>query len=369
MDSPAVIKVIIAGGGTGGHLYPGIALAEEIEKRWKARILFVGTNYGLENKIIPKTHYEFKKIWMRGLQRKMNLGNLLFPIRLIVSLVQCIFIIIMFRPNVIIGTGGYVSGPALMMGIALRVPTIIQEQNSFPGLVNRLLGKWVKQVHVTYEASLRYFKKQSNIFVSGNPVRGDLNKVEKGQALKKFNLQKDKSTLFIFGGSQGAHAINMLILKSLERLMVHPKLQILWATGPNDFELVAAKCQRFEDRIAPQPYIDDMASAYAASDLVLGRSGASTLSEITICGLPSILIPFPYATAGHQKYNARALEKGGAAIVISEKALTEEALIKEIFELLDNRNRRMAMAAAARQLAKPKAAKEIIDKIGDLISV
>ncbi|MFQ6115976.1 MAG: glycosyltransferase, partial [bacterium] len=219
MDSLATIRVIIAGGGTGGHLYPGIALAEEIEKRWKAKILFVGTNYGIENKVIPKTHYEFKKIWLRGLQRKMNIGNLLLPLRLLVSLIQCTFLIVTFRPNLVLGTGGYVSGPALMMGIALGVPTIIQEQNSFPGLVNRLLGKWVNQVHVTYEASLPYFKKQPNVFVSGNPVRGSFTKVERKKALNKFNLKKDKSTLFIFGGSQGAHAINMQVLNCLERLM------------------------------------------------------------------------------------------------------------------------------------------------------
>lgn len=367
MDSLATIRVIIAGGGTGGHLYPGIALAEEIEKRWKAKILFVGTNYGIENKVIPKTHYEFKKIWLRGLQRKMNIGNLLLPLRLLVSLIQCTFLIVTFRPNLVLGTGGYVSGPALMMGIALGVPTIIQEQNSFPGLVNRLLGKWVNQVHVTYEASLPYFKKQPNVFVSGNPVRGSFTKVERKKALNKFNLKKDKSTLFIFGGSQGAHAINMQVLNCLERLMGHPGLQILWATGPRDLNLVASKCQRFKERISIHPYIDDMASAYAASDMVLCRSGASTLSEVTICGLPSILIPFPYATSGHQEYNARTLEKAGAATVILEQALTESLLIQKIFELLDNADKRKAMARAARQLSKPNAAKEIVDKIDELI--
>ncbi|MFQ5824424.1 MAG: undecaprenyldiphospho-muramoylpentapeptide beta-N-acetylglucosaminyltransferase [bacterium] len=367
MDSPETIKVIIAGGGTGGHLYPGIALAEEIEKRWKAKILFVGTNYGIENKVLPKTFYEFKKIWMRGFRRKMSLSNLLFPLRLNVSLFQCAILILTFRPNVIIGTGGYVSGPALMMGIAFGVPTVIQEQNSFPGLVNRILGKWVKQVHVTFEESRHYFEKQPNIFVSGNPVRGNLNMVERDTALNKFNLQKNKSTLFIFGGSQGAHAINMQVLKGLERLTAYPDLQILWATGASDIQVVSSKCQRFKDRICVHPYIEDMASAYAASDIVLCRSGASTLSEITICGLASILVPYPYSTSGHQEYNARTMEKANAAIVILEDSLTEDVLIEKIFELLDNPNKRMAMAKAARQLSKPNAAKEIVDKIDELI--
>jgi UDP-N-acetylglucosamine--N-acetylmuramyl-(pentapeptide) pyrophosphoryl-undecaprenol N-acetylglucosamine transferase len=367
MDSAATIKVIIAGGGTGGHLYPGIALAEEIEKRWQAKILFIGTSYGIENKVIPKTHYEFKKIWMRGLQRKMSIGNLLFPFRLLISLIQCAFIILAFRPDLIIGTGGYVSGPVLMMGIAWGVPTIIQEQNSFPGLVNRLLGKWADQVHVTYEASLRYFKDRPNIFVSGNPVRGNFNKIERTKAVDKFNLRKDKITLFIFGGSQGSRAINMLVLNSLERLMTRADLQILWASGPSDFELVANKCQHFKDRISLHPYIEDMAWAYAASDVVLCRSGASALSEITICGLPSILIPFPYSTSGHQEFNARTMEKAGAAIVILEESLTEDALIQSIVELLNDPNKRKAMSKAARQLSKPDAAKEIVDKIEELI--
>ncbi|MFQ5770068.1 MAG: glycosyltransferase, partial [bacterium] len=282
MAAAGTIKVLIAGGGTGGHLYPGIALAQEFQKRRQTKIMFLGTSHGIEQKVVPQTPYEFKKIWMRGLQRKMAFSNVIFPIRLFVSLAQCAYLILRFKPDVIIGTGGYVSGPALMMGLAFAIPTVIQEQNSFPGLVNRLLGNWVKQVHLTYEASLTYFKRQEDIFISGNPVRGEVNKMDKNLALQKLHLHADKTTLFIFGGSQGAHAINQQVLHSLPALLQLTDLQILWATGAADFELVQSSCQSIKDRVKIYAYIEDMASAYAAADMVLCRAGASTLSEIAL---------------------------------------------------------------------------------------
>ncbi|MFQ5675159.1 MAG: undecaprenyldiphospho-muramoylpentapeptide beta-N-acetylglucosaminyltransferase [bacterium] len=367
MHKRKALKVIIAGGGTGGHLYPGIALAQEFQKRYDSEIMFVGTAYGLENKVLPKMSFRFKKIWMRGLQRNLSLGNLLFPLRLVVSLIQCTSLILAFKPDIILGTGGYVSGPVLMMGITLRIPTVIQEQNSYPGLVNRLLGKRVDQVHVTFEDSLSYFKRNGNIFVSGNPVRRDLNQVSKQAALTKFNLQPDKTTLFVFGGSQGARALNHAVLNSIEQLMSFPDLQIIWATGPYDAKAVASKCNG-ENRIAHFEFIEDMASAYAAADFVLCRSGATTLAEIAICGLPAILVPYPYSAAGHQKFNAKATEAAGAAIAISEENLGGKTLLAAISELKDNSQKREAMARAAKKLAKPDAAAEIVSAIRPLLS-
>lgn len=360
------LKVMIAGGGTGGHLYPGIALAQEFQKRWSGEIMFVGTAYGIENKVLPKHPYKFKRIWMRGLQRKLSFANLIFPLRLLVSLAQCSFLIISFKPDFIIGTGGYVSGPALMMGITFRIPTVIQEQNSYPGLVNRLLGKWVSQVHVMFEESIPYFKGQSNIFVSGNPVRGDFNQVDKKTALKKFNLQEDKLTLFVFGGSQGAHAINQVALNSIEKLKKLPNFQMLWAAGTHDFKIVADKFGA-DKRVSPHEFIEDMASAYAAADLVLCRAGATTLAEIAICGLPAILVPYPYSAGGHQEFNAEARETAGAAIMISEKSLNEETLVKTIEDFLSTPQTREAMAKAAGRLAKPNAASDIAAKIEPIL--
>ncbi len=366
MSEKKKLRVMIAGGGTGGHLYPGIALAQEFQKRWSSRIMFVGTAYGIENKVLPKHPYEFKRIWIRGLQRKLSLANLIFPLRLVVSLVQCTFLMLTFKPNVVIGTGGYVSGPALMMAITFRIPTVIQEQNSYPGLVNRLLGKWVSQVHVMFEESIPYFKGQSDIFVSGNPVRGDLNMVNKKAALKKFNLQEDKLTLFVFGGSQGAHAINQAVLNSIKELKELPGLQILWATGPHDSKIVAEKCGA-DQGISNHEFLEDMASAYAVADFVLCRSGATTLAEIAICGLPAILVPYPHSAGGHQEFNAKARETTGAAIMILEKSLNEEILISTISDFLNNLEKREAMSKAAVRLAKPNAARDIAAKIEPML--
>ncbi len=366
MSEKKVLKVMIAGGGTGGHLYPGIALAQKFQTRWSSKIMFVGTAYGIENKVLPKHPYEFKKIWMRGLQRNLSLANLIFPLRLLVSLAQCAFLILTFKPDVIIGTGGYVSGPALMIGITLRIPTVIQEQNSYPGLVNRLLGKWVTQVHVMFEESIPHLKGQSNIFVSGNPVRGDFNQVDKKAALTKFNLQQDKLTLFVFGGSQGAHAINQAVLNSIEKLKELPNFQILWATGTHDSKTVSENYDK-DKVISIYEFIDDMASAYAATDFVLCRSGATTLAEIAICGLPAILVPYPYSAAGHQEFNAKARETAGAAIMILEESLNEETLVGTISEFLNNSEKRLAMSRAAVQLGKPDAADAIIAKIQPLL--
>lgn len=361
------LRIIIAGGGTGGHLYPGIALAQEFQRRQSSKIMFVGTAYGIENKVLPKLPYEFRKIWMRGLQRKLNFANLIFPLRLLVSLVQCAILILSFAPAVVVGTGGYVSGPVLIMGVALRIPTVIQEQNSYPGLVNRLLGKWVKQVHVMFEEALPYFKGQSNIFVSGNPVRGEFNQVDRKSALKKFNLQEDKTTMFVFGGSQGAHAINQVVLNSIDDLMELPDLQLLWATGPHDSKMVAAKCGK-EKRISNHEFIEDMASAYAASDFVLCRSGATTLAEIAICGLPAILVPFPHSTGGHQEFNAKARETAGTAIMVLQKSFDKSKLVATVKELIGNRDKREAMSKKVRDLATPNAAADIADRIQSMLS-
>jgi len=359
--------VVIAGGGTGGHLYPGIALAQKFKKRLDAEIMFIGTSYGIENRVLPKLPYRFEKIWMRGLQRKMSMANVLFPIRLMVSLVQTTALFVRFHPNVVIGTGGYVSAPALLAGLTLRIPTVIQEQNSYPGLVNRLLGKWVNQVHLTYEDSVRYFKRKHGMFVSGNPVRGDFNHIEKSAALQKFGLQTNKATLLIFGGSQGARAINEAVLQSLESLMAGSDVQLLWAVGEPDWETVSTKVAAFSSRIYAQPYIDDMAAAYAAADMVVCRAGATTLAEIALCGLPAILIPYPYATAGHQVFNAKSMEQAGAAIVIEQKDLTVDGFLKTVTDLLKNEATRCRMSEAAKRVARPDAAADIVHQIETLI--
>lgn len=359
------LKFLFAGGGTGGHLYPAIALAQEMEQSGASEIMFIGTSYGIENKILPNYDFKFKRIWMRGLQRKISITNLLFPLRLAVSLAQSVVIALAFKPDAIIGTGGYVSGPALMAGLLLGIPTVIQEQNSYPGLVNRLLGKKVKQVHIAFEDSAKYFQGQKSIKLSGNPVR-NLSGVNKSSARNKFNLNENATVLLVFGGSQGARAINNAVLASLGELLKN-KLQIIWATGQNEFDAIAPHCERYKANIHVLPYLEDMASAYAAADFVLCRAGASTLSEIAICGLPSILVPYPFAAANHQAFNAKSVEKSGAAIVLPEKDLNKESLTAVVNDLQTNADKRLLLSKAALKNAKPDATKEIVKHVLSLI--
>lgn len=360
--SASQFTIVIAGGGTGGHLFPGMALAEHFEKHYQVRIVFIGTSYGIENKILPKTHYIFERIWMRGLQRKIDIGNLLFPLRLVVSLGQCAAIYSRYKPSIVVGTGGYVSGPALLAGLLLGVPTAIQEQNSYPGLVNRLIGKRVSQVHLTFQDSRAYFGSKDSVYVSGNPVRAGLGNVEKAAALERFQLSPEKATIFVFGGSQGARAINKTVTDTLPALKQLGNIQILWAAGKPDFNKISQETSHY-DFVHVYEFIEDMASAYAAADVVLSRAGATALSEIALAGLPAILVPFPFAAAGHQERNARSVEKAGAAQVVPQQEFTATNLLDRLKGLFSDRDKLANMSKAAFALAKPNAAREIADKI------
>ncbi len=363
MAEQKTVRIVIAGGGTGGHLYPAIALAEEFERQSDAQILFIGTSYGLESKVLPGLPYKFKTIWMRGLHRNRIASNILFPARLMVSLIQCTAILMKFRPDAVVGTGGYVSAPALMIAMLLGIPTAIQEQNSFPGLVNRLLGNRVNQLHLTFEESSKHFAGQKQIRISGNPVRGKLNEVSREDGLAKFELSAGRVTLFVFGGSQGARAINDAVQASLQRLMKIENLQLLWATGAPDWQKIEAACREVGQRVSCHAYIDDMASAYAAADFVLCRAGATTLAEIAICGLPALLVPLPTAAAGHQDFNAKSVESAGAAVLLPQKELNEDKIVEIIEEWVSSPEKRASMSAAARKLARPNAAGDIVTEV------
>jgi UDP-N-acetylglucosamine--N-acetylmuramyl-(pentapeptide) pyrophosphoryl-undecaprenol N-acetylglucosamine transferase len=362
------IRIVIAGGGTGGHLYPGIALAEALQEKWQAEILFIGTAHGIENGVLRDYPFQLKRIWMRGLLRKASPTNLLFPLRLLDSIVQCCGYFMVFRPKAIIGTGGYVSGPALLAGLVMGKTTIIQEQNSYPGLVNRWLGKYVDQVHLTYEDSRNYFGKQTNVFVSGNPVRVEEKQVTREDARAAFGLAPAHTTLLAFGGSQGAHNLNLRLLDSLEKLLDKPDLQILWATGKMDYAHIQARTERWRNRVSVYSFITDMMLAYRAADVALCRSGASTLSELAVAGVPAILVPFPYATAQHQEANARSVVKADAALMLLEQDLTADSLTTAILDLVSDADRLQAMSEAARRLAKPAAAAAIVGQMSPLLN-
>ena len=368
-NGPKKLRIVVAGGGTGGHLLPGLALIEELKRRNLLEdVIFAGTKYGIENQVVPKQGYRLEHIWIRGFQRSLKPANLIFPIRLVVSLFQSYRLIHNFKPDAVIGTGGYVSGPVLYVAAKMGLPTLIQEQNSYPGVTTRLLAGYAKIVHLSFEESKKYFKHQDNLVVSGNPVRVNFTEGDRVQAGEKFRLDPAKLTLFIFGGSQGAHTINMMMLNLVDSLMAHHKFQILWGTGHNDHSMIQKRCEKYGERISIHPFIDDMAAAYSIADLAICRSGAMTITETALAGVPAIFIPLRHSAAGHQEFNARVLADREAAVMIREPELEPEKLSITIHTLLNDESTRKRMSQRLKEWADPTAAQKIIDSLLELVA-
>lgn len=364
MNENKKIRLLVAGGGTGGHLYPAFAIVEEVAARnLLEEVLFVGTPYGIEAKKVPEKGYPIKFIWISGFRRGFSVQNFLFPFKVIASLIQANRIIRDFKPDVVLGTGGYVSGPVLYMAARRGLPTLIQEQNSYPGVTTRLLASRVRRVHITFEISRKYFKRQDNLFLTGNPISRHIKRERQESDYQKFGLDPNKQTILISGGSQGAHRINSLIIELMPWLMKHPQYQVIWSTGKNDYDEVNKNCEIYGPRIWKQPFIDDMSTAYSISDLAVSRAGALTLTELSIAGIPAILIPYPYAAGQHQLNNARVLEEQGAAMVIEEKNLTPEKLFADIFYLLNNPEPLQIMQKNMLAWANPQAAHEVVNSL------
>ncbi|MBN2413124.1 undecaprenyldiphospho-muramoylpentapeptide beta-N-acetylglucosaminyltransferase [candidate division KSB1 bacterium] len=363
-NNKQVKKYILAGAGTGGHLYPSISLGEKIlEKRPESKIYFIGTKNGLEFKVIPESGYPLFLISVRGFSRTNILANIIVVLRLFVSLFQCFFILLKIKPAAVIGTGGYVSGPMLFMAVLLGYPTLIQEQNSVPGITTRWLAKWVKRVHLSFAESIQYFRKKDNLIVSGNPVRKFQLIKNKQEARKIFGLKPEKITLLIFGGSQGAKRINEVVELSLPALMWDTDAQIIWGTGKLSYKAAAQAALPYASRVYVTEYLNNMAMVYSATDIAVCRAGALTLAELAICGLPSILIPYPFAAAGHQVKNARAFQEIGAAEMILERELNEKILSEKIIHLIQNLEQQESMKTAALKTAFPNAADNIVESI------
>jgi len=357
-------KIIIAGGGTGGHLFPAIAIGEEIKERIpNAQIHFVGSNFGLEAKVYPVKDLLHTLLPIRGLQRNLSidsfLKNLLLPFRLINSLFKLRILFKDFSPQLVIGTGGYASAIPLLMATRLKpsIPIVLQEQNSYPGLTTRWFAKKVNLICTAFPIHNTILDER--VVITGNPIRNNIINGSKSLAIKEYRLFKDKKTIFIFGGSQGSAFLNKSIANVINRLDYNA-LQVLWQTGDKEYQ----KYKKFiNDSVKVVPFINDMASAYALSDLVVCRSGALTLSEVTICGKPSILIPFAAAAGNHQLKNARTLFDAGAAVLLEEKSLYSKKLLMTINQLISNKNQLNKMSTASKNLGKPNATKKIVDHI------
>jgi UDP-N-acetylglucosamine--N-acetylmuramyl-(pentapeptide) pyrophosphoryl-undecaprenol N-acetylglucosamine transferase len=359
-------KVVLAGGKTGGHVFPAIAMAKEFKKRFpESKVIFVGTRDGLESKIVPEYGFKLIFIQARGLKRKASPDNLMLPYYVLKSLYQSLRILNEERPDLVVGTGGYVSFPVVFSARLKNIPTLIQEQNSYPGVSTRLLAFLVDRVCLSYLSSISYFLTKGKLTVTGNPVREDIITANRYEALRKFNLDPSKKTIFIFGGSQGAHVINQAVLDNLDFLLEN--WQLLWQTGENDFVHVSEKVKEERMECAVFPFLEDMRSAYAASDLVVSRAGALTLAEITACGKPSLLIPYPFAAADHQRYNAEVLQKEGAAQIIFQRDLTGEVLAQKIFSLLSDEKRLKRMAEQSKKMGRPDAASLLVNEMEKLL--
>ncbi len=359
------MRVIIAGGGTGGHLFPGVALASYIRNNYqKAEILFIGTEKGLEAKVIPKLGYELKLISMRGFVGKSVNEKIRALFGLIKSLTECKEIIKSFSPHIVYGVGGYASLPMVFTAYLKKIPTVILEQNAVPGLANKILGKFVDAIAITYAETMDYFPKEK-VYLTGTPIRNEILSGNIQKAFEIFKLSEDRDTLLIFGGSLGARKINKAVTESLSYLIpLRNKIQIIHQTGEADYEWVLKEYKNLSFQATVLPFIYDMAEAYAIADLIICRAGASTVAEITALGKASILIPYPYAAYNHQEVNARRLLSGGACEMILDRDLNGEIIARKIKKILTNQHLRKEMEMASLAFGKRNASEKIV-QIGE----
>ena len=331
-----LLRVIISGGGTGGHIYPGIAIANKLQELHpNVEIIFVGVKNRIETKIVPKEGYPLKTVYVKSFPRKLGAKTIFFFFSLFIGLVQSIFFLLRQKPHIVIGTGGYVSYPVVYAAQLLGIPTLIQEQNSFPGIATRRLAAKVDEVHLAFAEAVKYLKKSKSgdkFKITGNPIRPFSKKIDRSSALAKFSLDENKRTLLLFGGSQGAASLNQALLNALPGLSTD--IQIIWQTGAPDFERIQLECQKFSHRMYVQSFFYNMAEAYAAADLAFCRAGAITIAELVQVAIPAIFVPLPHAAEGHQEKNARVLVDAKASDMILQQDLTGELLKEKIEQLI-----------------------------------
>ncbi|MBN2416558.1 undecaprenyldiphospho-muramoylpentapeptide beta-N-acetylglucosaminyltransferase [bacterium] len=360
------MRVLLTGGGTGGHLYPGLAVADILAADRGSRLLFVGTAAGLEATVVPGRGIDFRTVWISGLHRGRLLANLLFPLKMAVSFLQARAIVRAYDPDVVIGTGGYVTWPVIRAALFLHKRTFLLEQNRAPGLVTKQLAGRVDRVFLSFESTREWFPRQDNLRVTGNPVRADVTAAKKEDGITFFNLKKEPPVLLVFGGSQGARDMNRILVPVARRLLAGNHCQVVWAAGRRWHVEIAEAMQGTGSGCTVLPYIDRMDLAYAAADLVICRAGATTIAEVTCAGKPAVCIPFPGAADNHQEKNAQLLAEEGAALMFREREIDTETLYQAVSGLLQDGERRKEMARKAGKLARPDAAGKIAAEIQSL---
>ena len=358
------MRVLISGGGTGGHVFPASASADAIRKaRPDAEILFVGAKGKLEMEKVPKAGYPIEGLWISGVQRKLTLKNLTVPFKLLASMLKAWRVIRRFRPDVAVGVGGYASGPTLEMACRMGVPALIQEQNSYAGVTNRLLGSKVNRICVAYEGMERYFPKEK-VALTGNPVRDAIrnSRVGRVQGLAHFGLDPGKQTILVFGGSLGARSLNEAMARQRELLENQGEVQVIWQCGSLYIDQFRGSETAALPNVRIMPFIDRMDLAYAAADVIVGRAGALTISELCLIGKPVVLIPSPNVAEDHQTKNAMALVEKEAAVLVPD-AEAGERIISKPLQILKDPDWAANLGNNIRQLAKPNAAEDIAREV------
>lgn len=367
------MRVILSGGGTGGHIYPAVSIAKEIKHQHKdAEILFIGTERGLESSIIPKEGFKLVKIKVRGFRRKLSFENIAAVAESFTGIFKVSKIIKDFKPDIVIGTGGYVSGSVLLAAVFMSIPTLIHEQNAFPGVTNKILARLVDTIAVNFDEAKKYLPGNDKVIVTGNPIRSSMLSISKEEGLKEFGFDPELPIVFVVGGSRGARKLNESVILLAKKCVEGKSFQMLHMTGDTQYDDML---KRYDNEnislntgyLKVMPYIYNMPYALIACDIVISRCGASTLSEITALGKPSILIPYPYATDNHQEYNARALEKNGAAIVILDRDLNADILYNEIADMLIKPEKISQMAERSKELGRTDAAFSIVKAADKLV--
>lgn len=368
-NKETIYRVIISGGGTGGHIYPAIAIANKLKERMpETEILFVGARGKMEMQKIPEAGFPIKGIWISGIQRKRSITNLLFPFKLLISLVQSWLIIIKFRPDVAVGVGGFASGPLLWTTSLFRIPTLIQEQNSYAGITNKLLAKKANTICVAYDNMERFFPKEK-IVKTGNPVREDILNIEnkRSLALKFFDFEKDKKTIFVMGGSQGARMINFSVYNKIKKI-IDEDIQLVWQIGKIYFDDYEQKMKSYDvSRIRMYDFLREIDLAYAVADVIVSRAGALSISELAIVGKPTVLVPSPNVAEDHQTQNAKALTSQDAAILITDDEAPEK-MIERALDILKDKKGMEQLSSNIKKMALLNAAEKIVNEIEKLLS-
>lgn len=355
------MNIIIAAGGTGGHLFPGIAIAQEFLKRSpENNIAFMGSKKGIESRILPELKFRLKTITVKGFKGKRMLDKVISIFSIPVAFMQAGYCLKRFHTDIVVGLGGYTSFPAIVSGVAMRIPTVIHEQNSIPGLSNRILGGFVNRVFISYEESKKFFKPDKTIF-SGMPIRDQLLKETGGKRDEPF-------CIFVLGGSQGAREINQAVIAALPFLTGMGKIRFIHQAGGMDIDMLEKNYKKFGFSAQVFPFIEDMFTCYREAHLVISRAGASTLAELALCSKAAILIPYPFAASNHQEKNARVFVDNGAALMIHSKELSGKTLSSLIMDLEKDRGKLQQMENQVRTLSRPKAAETIVDECYRLVA-